>query len=469
MAGFGNRVPVLTAEVIRRAPNASGRPALEDLVTAVTMIPSMGEFTYATVPVNASTFGGIAGQNTVSGGVDALKALDQLAVEAPRCRHVSLVVAWQGTDLRLGACRIVPKVETANKTTTPEWLAGGVDRASAGLVSRDAGGAPMLGGAPSDLSVVQLIQALKGRGYAVTLYPFVMMDIAPGNGLPDPYGAAEQAAFPWRGRVTCHPAPGRPGSPDKTAAAADQVAAFFGSVAPADLAWNGKTVTSARAEFSFRRFILHCARLAEAAGGVETFLIGSEMIGLTTVRSDASTFPAVAQLVSLAADARSILGSATKLGYSADWTEYASHRPADGSGDVYFHLDPLWSNANIDFVGIDNYMPLADWRDGFDHLDAGGVPSPYDPAYLTGNVAAGELFDWYYPTPPPATRRPGRRSPIRLTASTGCSASRICAAGGRTRTATGRAGCARRRRPRGCRRASRCASSKWGARRSTRA
>ncbi|GJD63322.1 baseplate multidomain protein megatron [Methylobacterium frigidaeris] len=412
---FGNRVPVITAEVIRRAPNASGRPRLEELVTAVTMIPSMGEFTYATAPVNAATFGGISGQNTVSGGVDALKALDQLAAEAPRCRHVSLVVAWHGTDLRLGACRIVPKVETATKSTTPEWLAGGVDRASAGIVSRDAAGGPLLGGAPSDLSVVQLIQALKGRGYAVTLYPFVMMDIPAGNGLPDPHGGAEQAAFPWRGRVTCHPAPGRPGSPDKTAAAAGQVAAFFGSVAPADLAWNGRTVTCAKAEFSFRRFILHCARLAEAAGGVDTFLIGSEMIGLTTVRSGPSTFPAVAQLVSLAADARAILGGATKLGYSADWTEYASHRPADGSGDVYFHLDPLWSSPNIDFVGIDNYMPLADWRDGFDHLDAkAGAPSPYDPGYLAGNVAAGELFDWSYPTP--ADRDAQNRVPIADTA-----------------------------------------------------
>ncbi|MET7243025.1 glycoside hydrolase/phage tail family protein [Methylobacterium sp. EM32] len=415
LAAFGNRVPVITAEVIRRAPNASGRPALEELVTAVTMIPSMGEFTYATAPVTASTFGGIAGQNTVSGGVDALKALDQLAVEAPRCRHVSLVVAWHGTDLRLSACRIVPKVETATKTTTPEWLAGGVDRASAAIVSRDAGGAPLLGGAPSDLSVVQLIQALKARGYAVTLYPFVMMDIPAGNGLPDPYGGAEQAAFPWRGRVTCHPAPGRPGTVDKTAAAASQVAAFFGSVAPADLAWNGRTVTCAKAEFSFRRFILSCARLAEAAGGVDTFLIGSEMIGLTTVRSGASTFPAVAQLVSLAADARSILGGATRIAYSADWTEYANHRPADGSGDVYFHLDPLWSSPNIDFVGIDNYMPLADWRDGFDHLDAkAGAPSPYDPGYLAGNVAAGELFDWYYPTP--ADRDAQRRAPIADTA-----------------------------------------------------
>lgn len=415
LAGFGNRVPVITAEVIRRAPNASGRPRLEELVTAVTMIPSMGEFTYATEPVNASTFGGLTGQNTVSGGVDALKALDQLAVEAPRCRHVSLVVAWQGTDLRLGSCRIVPKAETAVKATKPEWIAGGVDRASAAIVSRDAAGAPLLGGAPSDLSVVQLIQALKARGYTVTLYPFVMMDIPAGNGLPDPYGAAEQAPFPWRGRVTCHPAPGRPGTVDKTSAAGDQVAAFFGTVAPAELAWNGRTVTCARAEFSFRRFILHCARLAEAAGGVDTFLIGSEMIGLTTVRSGASTYPAVAQLVSLAADTRAILGSATRLGYSADWTEYANHRPADGTGDVYFHMDPLWSSPNIDFVGIDNYMPIADWRDGFDHLDArAGAPSPYDAGYLTGNVAAGELFDWYYPTQ--ADRDAQNRVPIADTA-----------------------------------------------------
>ncbi len=75
---------------------------------------------------------------------------------------------------------------------------------------------------------------------------------------------------------------------------------------------------------------------------------------------------------------------------------------------------------NIDFIGIDNYMPLADWRDGFDHLDAkgntftSGGPSPYDPGYLAGNVAAGELFDWYYPTS--ADRDAQNRVPIADTA-----------------------------------------------------
>ncbi|MFQ8433712.1 glycoside hydrolase TIM-barrel-like domain-containing protein [Amaricoccus sp. W119] len=42
-------------------------------------------------------------------------------------------------------------------------------------------------------------------------------------------------------------------------------------------------------------------------------------------------------------------------------------------------------------------MPHSDWRDGHDHLDAqAGARSIYDAAYLRGNVAGGEGFDWYY-------------------------------------------------------------------------
>ncbi len=50
-----------------------------------------------------------------------------------------------------------------------------------------------------------LIEAKQGEGNAPAyrglayLYPFVMMDIPPGNGLSDPYGGAEQAAFPGVG------------------------------------------------------------------------------------------------------------------------------------------------------------------------------------------------------------------------------------------------------------------------------
>ena len=37
------------------------------------------------------------------------------------------------------------------------------------------------------------------------------------------YGGAAQAAYPWRGRITCHPAPGRPGTVDGTGTATAQV------------------------------------------------------------------------------------------------------------------------------------------------------------------------------------------------------------------------------------------------------
>jgi hypothetical protein len=87
-----------------------------------------------------------------------------------------------------------------------------------------------------------------------------------------------------------------------------------------------------------------------------------------------------------------------KIGYAADWSEYFGYHPQDGSGDVFFHLDPLWSDDEIDFIGIDNYMPIADWRDGDAHLDA-EAGSIYELDYLRSNIEGGEGYDWYYRDP----------------------------------------------------------------------
>ena len=51
-------------------------------------------------------------------------------------------------------------------------------------------------------------------------------------------------------------------------------------------------------------------------------------------------------------------------------------RPTGRATSIY-HLDPLWAHPDIDFVGIDNYMPLSDWRDGLSHADA-AAGSIYD-------------------------------------------------------------------------------------------
>jgi hypothetical protein len=417
LSTYGNRLPQLSFEVFR--PLADPDTA-EGLVKAVTMIPASGEFVYATETIRKGTGGTTAAenQNAVPDKADMVVALDRLQAMAPAVESVSLVVAWFGDDLRAGNCQIRPGVEAAAKTTSPKvWSVNGVTRAQAVLLGSDEDGRPVYGGTPADFAVVQAIQEMKARGLRVTFYPFVMMNVPPGNTLPNPYSdnaaTPGQPVFPWRGRITCSPAAGFAGSVDKTAAAAAQVSAFFGTATPAQFAVSDDSVswTGPADEWGLRRMILHYAHLCTVAGGVDAFLIGTEMRGLTTIRSSASAYPAVTAFKTLAADVKSILGPGTKVGYAADWSEYFGHHPQDGSGDVFFHLDPLWSDANIDFVGIDNYMPLSDWRDGFDHLDAqAGWPAIHDRAYLQANIAGGEGFDWFYASA--ANRAAQVRTPI---------------------------------------------------------
>lgn len=394
---WGNRVPQFTFEVVRPAPADVAPDDPARTVRAVAMLPGSGEYALATTPVRFDQGAGrveMANVNSPSGRADFPTALDQMAVDLPECDHVSLVVSWFGDDLRCGSCTVRPLVEQAERDGSMPWSVAGVDRAAAGLVPQDQGRA-VYGGTPADASVVEAIREMTARGQKVMVYPFLLMTQMAGNGRVDPYtGAADQPVLPWRGRITGAFAPGVAGSPDGTAAAGAQVAAFFGTASAADFSVGDGVVSySGPAEWSYRRFILHHAALAAAAGGVDAFCIGSEMRGLTTLRSD-SGFPAVTALKALAAEVRAILGPSVKVGYAADWTEYAGHTP-EGTADRYFHLDPLWSDQNVDFVGVDNYVPLSDWRDGEGHLDAtwGGV---HDLDYLKSNIEGGEGYDWFY-------------------------------------------------------------------------
>lgn len=411
LAGFGDRIPQLTFEVMRPAPDRPGRPGLATLARAVTLIPGSGEFAYATTPVMRRERAGVEtpeNRHAGAGKTNLSVALDQLEVALPKLEAVTLVSAWFGTDLRAGVCTIEPGVETAAKATRGAvWSAGGRTRDAARVVTTSGGG-PAYGGTPSDASLIEAIQEAKTRGLAVTLYPFVLMDIPSGNTKPDPWGGAAQAPYPWRGRISCHPAPGVAGSPDGTAAAASQVSTFFGVCTAAHFAWSSLGVAySGPAEWSFRRMVLHHAALAMAAGGVDTFVIGSELIGLTRVRGPSDSYPAVTALNALAAEVRAIVGPTTKVTYAADWTEYGAYVRG---ADVDFPLDALWADGNIDCIGLDWYPPLADWRDGPAHADAALASSPHDTNYLAGRTAAGEAFDWFYADA--AARAAQTRTPI---------------------------------------------------------
>ncbi|MGI4819155.1 MAG: baseplate multidomain protein megatron [Janthinobacterium lividum] len=285
------------------------------------------------------------------GRADLEVSLDQLVTQLPNVKRVNLVVGWFGTDVRAGHCEIRPGVERRGKITAPfRWSVAGVDRAEAYVVSQMAEG-PAYGGTPSDQSVRQAIRALKACGLEVVVYPFVFMDCED---------------YPWRGRIK---------GTDGTGASAE-VAQLFGGA-------NG---------WGLRRQVLHYAQMV-AEEGAHGLVIGSEMRGLTLTRDAQGGFPAVAQYQALAAEARAIVGPSVSLTYAADWSEYAGLR--DG-GEVRFHLDPLWADPNIDYVGIDWYPPMGDWREDDGGLDGAAFDGPWDADYLAQQVAGGRDFDWYY-------------------------------------------------------------------------
>ncbi|WP_343313910.1 glycoside hydrolase/phage tail family protein [Brucella sp. BE17] len=374
--GFGNRLPQFHFEVVRPV----GKVASD--LRAIALIPGSTEFGLQPDPVTDEPVPGTGrsiNRNAVRARSDWTAALDELQALCPNLKHIAIVVPWFGDDLRASHCRIRPGV-TALSARKPShvWRVENVTRGSAPLISKSGKGAAY-GGTPSDASVIAAIRDARARGLHVTLYPFIMMDIAAGNALPSPYGGVGQALYPWRGRITCHPAVGQAGSPDKTSSAGEQVSAFV----------NG--------QWGYRRFLHHCADLALRAGGVDSFLLGSELRGLTSIRDSRENFPFVVSLCALAAEMRERLGGSCRITYGADWSEYFGYQAQDGTGDLFFNLDPLWSHPAINAIGIDNYMPLADWRDG--DLDGGnpdGFNAPYDLDGLAAQVEAGEGFEWYY-------------------------------------------------------------------------
>ncbi len=412
-------------------------------VFGVCLLPATGEFIYDTVPAQGARW--IAGSglqplvpiNTyyAAGGpkTDYSFALDQLQAEHPECRTVALVVAWFGNSTDAASCRIYPSTTyiggefeswTGSAWAAAHWQCSNLTQASSGLIpiSQTSGGFTY-GGTPSDQSVVRCIQDLKSRGFRVIFYPFILMDAA---------------GEPWRGRITY--------SPDLSSAATSAVSAFLGSAATSQFTRDTTNLTVAYSgsstDYTYRRMILHYANVCVVAGGVDLFLIGSELRGLEVVRgpnwtpagaTDANghaiwDYPFVAGLTQLGADVRSVFDGAglTKnltawknlIAYSPDWSSWNGWRHPGENGQ-WPHLDSLFASPNIDVVSFDNYLPLSDWTTGTGGVDCAnwtapkpmdwppsaatmnglglsGSPTLYSEAYLAGNIEGGEQYDWFY-------------------------------------------------------------------------
>jgi uncharacterized protein (TIGR02217 family) len=410
-------------------------------ITGVNLLPATGEWAYDSVPYRGKRItDAITTQQNLNGNPGGTKtdceyALDQLQQQLPGCGTVALIVAWFGNSIDASACQIYPSTTFINGSfekyagaswISEDWRVSSLTQASSGeLIPIPAiGSAFVYGGTPSDQAVVRCILDLKARGFRVVFYPFLLMTCD---------------GYPWRGRITC--------LADLSSAATDAVNSFLGSAVPSAFTPDAANLTVAyagpAADYTWRRMILHYANLVTLAGGVDLFLLGSELRGLETIRGPGWTksgtiggdgratwdYPFVNGLIALSDDVRGVFDAAglTKdlaglhnlITYSADWSVWMGYQHPGEDGQ-WPHLDQLYAHGNIDIVSFDNYLPLSDWTTGDGGLDArhwldpaphgpwppsaanfnglgmSGQPTIYSKAYLKTNIEGGQYYNWFY-------------------------------------------------------------------------
>src|SRR3984885_14806366 len=389
-------------------------------VAGVHLLPSTGEFTYDTVAYLGARVGAsLSAINTffAPGGsrTDYSYSIDQLQAAHPECTTVSIVCAWFCNGLTPGSNQIYPSTTyiggefQLSAGGADEWRVSGLNQNSPGLIAIPQRGDNFIyGGTPSDQSLVRCIRDLKSRGFKVVFYPFILMT---------------SAGLPWRGRMTY--------SPDVSSAATSAVNAFLGAATTSDFTPDDVNLTVAYSgsatDYTYRRMILHYAWLCTIAGGVNLFVLGSELRGLETIRGPAWTkaggidgsghaiwdYPFVAGLQTLSNDVRSIFDgrSLTKnlsslenlVAYSADWSNWMGFQHPGENGQ-WPHLDALWATSNIDIVGLDNYLPMSDWTTGEEGLDqlnwlepAPSGPWPPSSAAMSGLGLSGSPTIYFIP------------------------------------------------------------------------
>ncbi len=406
-------------------------------LSGVNLLPASGEWVYDTIPHRSQqvtqTAPVVANLIAAPGGscTDYSLSLDQLQAQHPECTTVALVVAWFGSATDATQCKVYPSTTyiggssdaLVNGAWRPDpWRCSGLTQGSPGLIPiSESGGSFTYGGTPADGSVVRCLRDLKARGLRVVFYPFLLMDCA---------------GYPWRGRI------GFAGA-DVSAAAGAAATGFLGQAAAAQFTRDATNLTVAYGgsptDYTYRRMILHYANLCVVAGGVDLFLIGSELRGLESLRGPAWTptgtlangcatwdYPFVAGLAQLAGDVRGVFDGAglardagnlhNLIAYSADWSAWMG---AQHPGGVWPHLDSLYASPAIDLVSFDNYLPLSDWTTGGGGLDAAnwqvpapanwpptatqmsglgltGAPALHSKAYLKANIEGGEKYSWFY-------------------------------------------------------------------------
>jgi hypothetical protein len=279
-----------------------------NLVKSVNLYPS-GEYGYSIEPIIQGDIV-LNAHHSDKSKTDIILSLEQLKQTLPNLEYINVILHWFSTSTNIAKARIIPKVEFSDNDLP--WNVAGYTRKSAEEVLRNDDGKLNYGGTPTDKSILDLCQWLKVQGYKVMFSPIIMVDDTDKS---------------WRGFM-------RP-----EVQRVDKVSNII------DDFFNDR-------QTGYNKFILHYAELLKDS--VDIFSIGNELKLLTYAQNQYLQFPAVKQLVNLAVQTKEIMGADVKLTYMANWGEY---HHVDGG---IYHLDPLWSNDNLDLVAMSASYPLTD-------------------------------------------------------------------------------------------------------------
>lgn len=325
---FGNKIPIFEFELIRN-PSIT----ISNLVKNICIIPGSGEFIYDTEIVEKNYYARVGGDligkeyincHNNQSQADSLYNLESLTQNFQNLESISLVVTWFVDSLDAASADIYPAIESSEINSSIDWRVAEFTRENAKIVSSDSYGNPNYVGTVNDTSIVRYLVELKKRNIKIMFNPMIFLDIE---------------NKPWRGHIS------------------------------------GNRIGIREFFKKYRKFILHYANLTKDY--IDSFLIGSELKGLTGFRED-NKHPAVEELIILAAEVKKIVGDSIKISYCADWSEY-HHK------DGYYNLDSLWADKNIDFIGIDAYFPLT-----------ASIISDISIEEIKKGFESGEGFDFYF-------------------------------------------------------------------------
>lgn len=372
LSEFSNRIPNFIFEISRENNTETDETSLENCIKGINLLPSSGGCILNTqvqyraeeqfAPEVIDWVGGVwtvLNQNNNDGIADSLCSLNQLTSQFVNCEWFVQHVAFFGDNLDIENCTLKPRVEFNVFTgqtynygypiyTRPDTFNVGTkwNRYNTPLLSTDSdGNFRFNGGTNSDNSVLSFFKELKDRNKKTVFYPEILIDIE--------------------------------GTPSHNLLTGDieNINNFFTK------------------ENGYNEFILHYAELLK--NYVDVFIIGNELIGLTSLQDTDNNFPAIDNLIDLARQVRDILGDNVKISYASNYKEYHN-------SNNWYNLDKLWSSQYIDFVGINAFFPLTNsaqteitksaiengWTsgEGYDYITTNNVQTIVEQEYAYKNI-----------------------------------------------------------------------------------